>query len=361
MPCRLPRARLAVTAATVIAMTLAARCSRNEEPAPESGTAIAVTTQAPRVETLRDALNYPGTIVPTAAADFTVLASEPGEILELKKEGDAVAAGDVLVRFDIPAITNEVATRQLELSAAKSRAEAARADATRMEGLHARGIASRNAMEASRAAATDAEAVVTQMQALVDAARAQEQRTTVRARFPGIVTKVWATPGAYVAAPGEPVLRVIDPTRIQVAMQLPIADFQRIAPGQLATVQPPGGPGLQAAVVLRTAPPSAAVTTGEVRLDLATPTPIPIDTPVQVEIVIEERRDVLTIPAAAVQRDGAGPFVWVAGDDGLAHRREIRTGLVAGGRSQVLSGLAATDHVITTGIAELTEGAVIRK
>ena len=349
-----------VIAAIGLAM-LSPGCGRGDEPSPEAGTALAVMVQSPRAETLRDAIGAPGMIVPATAADFTVTAAEPGEIVEVPKvEGDAVAVGDVLVRFEIPAITNEVATRQLELTAARTKADAARADATRMEGLHARGIASRNAMEASRAAAVDAETVLTQMQALVDAAKAQEQRTIVRARFPGIVAKVWLTPGTYVATAGEPILRVIDPNRVQVVMQLPLADFQRVVPGQLATVQPPGGPSLSAAVVLRAPPASPAAATADVRLDLAAPTPIPIDTPVQVEIVIEERRDVLTIPAASVQRDGAGPFVWVAGDDDLAHRREIRTGLVVGGRAQVLSGLTTTDRVITTGLAEVTEGAAIR-
>jgi RND family efflux transporter MFP subunit len=357
-----PEVRSGVISAAAILLGLATGCGGGSEaPTPEAGTAIAVTVQAPRLETLRDALHAPGTIVPTAAADFTVVATEPGEIVEIKAEGDVVAVGDVLVRFDIPAITNEVATRQLELTAARSKAEAARAEATRLEGLHARGIASRNAMEASRAAATDAEAVVTQLQALVDAARAQEQRTIVRARFPGIVTKVSLAAGAYVSAPGEPILRVIDPNRIQVVMLLPLADFQRVVPGQMATVQPPGGPSLSAAVVLRTPPATADAVTAEVRLDLVTPTPLPIDTPVQVEILIEERQGVLTIPAAAVQRDTSGPFVWVAGEDGLAHRREIRTGLVANARAQVLTGLTAADQVILTGIAELAEGTAIRR
>jgi multidrug efflux system membrane fusion protein len=356
-----PRHDRRTLALCAIFASASAGCGGSEAPAPELGTAIAVTVQSPRTETLRDVLTFPGAIVPTAAADFTVTAVEVGEIVELPKaEGDAVVAGDLLVRFEIPAITNEIATRQIELTAAKTRADAARAEAQKMESLHARGIASRNAMEASRAAANDADAAVTQVQALVDAARAQEQRTIVRARFDGIVTRVWQPQGAYIATPGEPILRVIDPNRVQVVMPLPLADFQRVVPGQLATVQPPGGPGLQAAVVMRTPPATPGAATAEIRLDLATPPPLAIDTPVQVEILIEERRDVLTIPAAAVQRDSGAPVVWVAGEDGLAHRREVRIGLVAGGRAQVLSGLTPTDQVILTGISELNEGTPIR-
>ena len=348
----------AVAAAIVCA---GAACGGPPEATPESGTAVAVTVQPARTETLRDALAYPGAVVPAASGDFTATASEPAEIVELPKaQGDAVAAGDLLVRFDIPAITNEIATREIEVNAARMKAEAARAEATRMEGLHERGIASRNAMEASRSAAIETESMLTQVQALLDAARAQQQRTEVRARFDGIVSQVWQAPGAYIATPGEPILRVIDPNRVQVLMQLPLADFQRTAPGQSATVQPPGGPALPATVVLRSPPASASTLIADVRLDFAAPPALPIDTPVQVDLLIEERQNVLTVPVAAVQRDAGAPYVWVAGDDGLAHRREVRVGLTSAGRAQILSGLVPGERVILTGISELNEGTVIR-
>jgi RND family efflux transporter MFP subunit len=243
---------------------------------------------------------------------------------------------------------------------AKSKADAARTEAARMTSLHERGLTSRNSMEASRVALTDAEAALTQAQALLDAIKAQEQqRTIVRARFAGIVAKVWHTKGEFVAVPGEPIVRVIDPNRTQVVIRVPLADYQRVLPGQAASVQPPGGSSLPATVVMRTAPTDLAATTAEVRLDLPGPTALPLDTPVQVEILIEERRDVLTVPAAAVQRETT-PFVWIAGEDGRAHRRDVRVGLLSGGRAQILSGLTAGERVIVTGIGELNEGIAIR-
>ncbi len=80
----------------------------------------------------------------------------------------------------------------------------------------------------------------------------------------------------------------------------------------------------------------------------------------QVEVLVEERRDVLTVPAGAVQREDQKAFVWIAGDDGLAHRRDVTIGLTSTGRAQITSGLQAGERVIITGIAELSEGAVVR-
>ena len=67
----------------------------------------------------------------------------------------------------------------------------------------------------------------------------------------------------------------------------------------------------------------------------------------------------MLIPAGAVQRGDTGPFVWLATNTGQATKREIRVGLTATGATQVLSGLTPGDQVIVTGIAQLTEGAVV--
>jgi RND family efflux transporter MFP subunit len=185
----------------------------------------------------------------------------------------------------------------------------------------------------------------------------------IRARFAGVVVKRWHGPGATVAGgEGDPILRVVDPARLQVAIQVPRTQAERINQGQPATIQT--GTGTEAAVVsMKGTPTSDAATTVEVRLNLAAPgagaTPLPLDAIVQAEIVLEELRDVILIPATAVQRDDKGPFVWLASETGQAVKRQIRVGLTATGSTQVLSGLAAGDQVIVTGIAQLTEGVAI--
>jgi RND family efflux transporter MFP subunit len=355
-------ASLLTAGAALMAMIGLPACGRDAEPSPEAGTSIAVTVQPARLDTLRDVVLGPGTVAPAASGDFTAVAAEPATVVELPKaEGDAVQAGDVLVRLEVPALTDELTARQLEFTAAKTKADAARADADRNASLHERGLIARNVLEASRIAAADAATAVTEAQSRLDAIKAQDHRTTIRARFPGIVAKTWKIAGDYVAAPGEPILRVIDPNKVQIVMQVPLADFQRVLPGQQATVQPAiGGPPAAATVTMRTPPADPMAATAEVRLDLTGPSALTIETPVQVEVLVEERRDVLTVPASAVQRDGATAYVWIAGNDAQAHRREVRVGITAGGRTQVTDGVQTGERVIVSGIAELTDGAAIR-
>ena len=368
---RLRFALFAALVAGTILSGLTGACSRKGGEETVAGETIAVTVQPVRIGSLRDTVSVSGNVVPAAVADFIVTANQPAEIAELpKNEGDAVKTGDLLVRLDIASITNAVATQQLELGEATTKLEAAKKDEERIEALVGQGLAARNKLEAARSTRLAAEAAVTQIRARFDAAKSQESGAVIRARFPGVVIKRWHGPGETVAGgEGDPILRVIDPARLQVAIQVPRAQAERINQGQPATVQT--GVGIEQAVVsMKGAVTSEAATTVEVRLSLAAPptatattTPaaptLAIDSIVQAEIVLEELQDVLLIPATSVQRDDKGPFVWLASETGQAVKRQIRVGLSATGSTQVLSGLVAGDQVIVTGIALLTEGIAI--
>lgn len=335
-------------------------CGRGEGPDAATPTTIAVTVQPARVETLRETIVVPGQVVPTAAADQLVTASEPAEVLEiLKAEGEAVQPGDLLVRFEIASISSDIRARQLEVAEATSRFETARAEATRLSSLHERGLVARNTLDASKSSLATADSLLSQAKSHLENSQAAAERTTARARFAGVVAKVFHKPGELVmGGSGDPVLRVIDPTRLQIAAQVPLAQFERVQPGQPASVQTATGAAETAIVSLRLAPNPVA-TTGEVRLGLATPTSLTLDATVQLELLLEERKSVVVVPQQAVQKDLTSSFVWIAGDDRQAHRRDVRVGLTTGGLAQIVSGVTVGERVILTGISELAEGTPI--
>ena len=98
---------------------------------------------------------------------------------------------------------------------------------------------------------------------------------------------------------------------------------------------------------------------GEVRLEFPASTSLTLDTPVQVDLLLEEHPDVLVVPQQAVQKDPSASYVWIAGDDGRAHRRDVRVGLAVRGVTQILSGVTQGDRVILTGVSELSDGTPI--
>jgi multidrug efflux system membrane fusion protein len=100
--------------------------------------------------------------------------------------------------------------------------------------------------------------------------------------------------------------------------------------------------------------------TGTVRLSFVDPIgTLTIETPVSVEILIDQRTGAIIVPAAAIQKDDLSSYVMVAGEDQRAHRRDVRTGLVTRDFAQVMAGLEPGERVIVGGLADVSEGTAI--
>jgi RND family efflux transporter MFP subunit len=352
---RIPRA-----AAAVAVLSLAA-CG-GDEPVVEGPRATVVSVATARTEELRDVAHASGVVVPSTAADLTVYATEAAEIAELpKKLDDTVQTGDVLVRFDIASLNQELAALQLDVIEAQSRLDRAQTELTRQTSLFERGIASRNAYDASRLEQSTAESNLAAARARLDMLRSGQTRSVIRATFPGVVVNVWHQEGDPVRPDAsDPIIRVVDPTRVQVAVQLPVIQLARVVTGQTAVVRAIAGATDEEAVVaskMQSVDPTAP--TGEVRLNFVNPATLPVETPVSAEILLERRPGALIVPSQAIQRDDLGAYVMVVDPDGLARRRSVRVGLVTPQLTQVAEGLNDGERVILSGFSDIEDGAPV--
>jgi multidrug efflux pump subunit AcrA (membrane-fusion protein) len=123
---------------------------------------------------------------------------------------------------------------------------------------------------------------------------------------------------------------------------------------------PAGGDGEAATVLSKPAQVEAGSPTADVRLTFAAPTHLPINASVHIDILADERAHALTVPAAAVVRDGDETFVMVAGADNKAHKHAVKTGLMSLQRVEILSGVAAGDQTIVIGQDGLPDNAAIQ-
>jgi RND family efflux transporter MFP subunit len=337
-------------------------CGGGSNSATLEDSALGVTARVVKRETLRDVANASGTVVPSPAGDWTVYAPDVAEIVELPKaEGETVATGDVLARFEIASRTQELAALQLEVIAAEQAVERAAAELTQQTSLVERGLLARTVFENTRARHSAAQNQLGQLRARLESARSGQDLTVVRARFPGIVMKVFRAKGETVSGPADPVLRVVDPSRVQVAIQLPLAQLARVFPGQTATVRAIAGATDEPAfVALAPGATDPNAPTGEVRLAFQNPVALPLDTPVSASLLLDVRSDVIAVPSAAVQTGELGPYVMLVSEQGLAERRDVRVGLAAGELTHIVAGLTEGETVVVSGLTDESAGLPVR-
>lgn len=349
---------LLFTGATAL---LLAGCAKQAADEVESETVVPVTVEAASTGTIRATLDVTGTVTPAPGADMLVVAPEAARITEIPKaEGDRVAKGDVLVRFEIPSLTADVATRRAEVTRAEARLANARAAQARARELFDRGVAARKEVEDADREFAEAQAGVTEAGATLAASENAAARMTVRATFDGIVAKRMHNPGDLVeAAASDPVLRLVDPRRLEVTAAIPVSDVPRVVLGAGARMAAPAGDASASLkVISRPASVDANTATVPVRLAYAAPTALPVGTPVQIQIDAEEHRDVVLVPAAAVVHEGNETAVFVMKDN-KAERRMVTLGIENGMRAEVRAGVKSGEHVIVTGQAGLPDGATI--
>ena len=346
---------------TLVFCMTAAGCGKPATEEVETETVVPVTTEAAATGTIRAVIHATGDVNPAAGAELVVVAPEAARILEITKaEGDPVRRGDVLVRFEIPSLGAEVLSKGAEATGAQERLRLARENQTRLQDLFTRGVAARKEVEDATKDVADAEAALAQAQAGRSSAQQLAARATVTAAFNGVIAKRFHNPGDLVeAASSDPVLRVIDPTRLQVDASVPIADLSRIKVGASARVmvaddQPP----IPMKVASRPAAVEPGTASAPVRLTFLSVSNLAAGSPVQTEIEAEEHAGVILVPAEALVHEGDETAVFVAVDK-KAQRRAVVVGIVDKDHAEIKSGIKAGEQVITHGQAGLPDGATI--
>ena len=294
-----------------------------------------------------------------------------GRIETLKvKKGDRVRAGALLLTLWNEDLTarEKVSTQQQHTALAHQRevceiASVAGRDAKRTRELRGRNFVSQEAVEraesdaAAKKAACDSGATqVGEADARILASRADTQRTVLRAPFDGIVAEVNGEVGEYLtpSPPGIPTLPavdLIDDSCLYVSAPIDEVDAAQLAlamPGRI-TLDAYRGKHF-AGKVRRIAPYVLAVEkqarTVEVEFEPGQDLrQLLVGYSADIEIVVNSRDGVLRIPTPALM---PGNRVLLLGSAGVLEERRIETGLANWEYTEVKSGLARGDRVVTS-------------
>lgn len=216
-------------------------------------------------------------------------------------------------------------------------------------------IAEQDAQLATNAAKIELQRSQLERQRIVQ----QLQNSEIRAPIDGVVLDVKVIDGDGVQHRTE-LLTLGDPSQEFIQLRLSTLDATRVRINQLARVSVIGPDAtvhtgrvlsLHPQAVLpeqnkqngRTS--SQATVPAIVKLTKPTGTLIP-GAQVNVEIVLEQQKDVLTLSTEAIQRSEKTPFVWIKDSEGNTQKRPITIGLEGLVSVQVKQGLNPGDRVI---------------
>jgi len=337
-------------------------CHHAESEQTPTETPVVVRVEAARSGSVRAVIAATGLVTAAPGAELVVTAPEAARIVELPKaEGDRVRAGDLLVRFEIPSLTAEAAAGRAEIEQAEARVENARAAEARVAGLFDRGVAARKEVEDAERELREARAALTQARSASGAANTLAGRTVVRASFSGVVARRFHNPGDFVEpGPGDPILRVIDPSRLEIAAAVPVSALPQVRAGAPARFDVPGTDRpMDASVIARPAAVDAGRATATVRLRPGSPAGLTAGLAVPVEILGPERSGAILVPPAAIVRDGGATVVMTVDAEGNAHRRDVEVGIVTPDAAEIRKGVAAGERVIVRGQNGLPDGAAV--
>jgi membrane fusion protein (multidrug efflux system) len=319
------------------------------QPPPE-----AVTTIVAKTETWPSTQSAVGSAA--AVQGVKVSADLPGTVERINFDsGRSVRAGEVLV---------ELNTRQerAQLAAVEAERDLAKLNFERMQGLLAERVISKAEFDKSTTEQKQGEARVGEIKAAIE-------RKTIRAPFAGILGIRLVNLGQYLHD-GDPVveLQALSPIYVNFDVPQQAAGQMRVGRDVRITADGANGPVLTGRITAIDAIVNEA--TRNVRVQATLQNRDGALRPgmfVQAEVVTGASQQVIALPASAINYAPFGDSVFIVTDlkspDGKTYRgvkqQFVKLGATRGDQVAVLSGVAPSDEIVTSGLFKLRTGVAV--
>jgi membrane fusion protein (multidrug efflux system) len=312
---------------------------------------------------LRQTLSVTGSL--RAINQAAVKARVAGEVREvLVREGEAVAAGQVLVRMDESDYRARQAQSEAALVAARGQLDIALKARDNNRALMERGFISKNAFDTTASQYDIALANVNAAAGALAVTKKALADTVIRAPIAGLVASRSVQPGEKVAVDGK-LLDVVDLSKMEMEVAVPTSDILSIAPGQEVAVKVEG---LSQPVPARVARINPATQAGS-RSIMAY---LQLDNPQsllragmfgEARLTLSKKSGVLAVPQSALQGNGDSFFVYAIEGDKL-ERKTVQTGLTGSDGDAVLveitGGLAPGAQIVRRNLGNLPTKAKVK-
>jgi multidrug efflux pump subunit AcrA (membrane-fusion protein) len=195
-----------------------------------------------------------------------------------------------------------------------------------------------------------------------EAAQAALEYSDIRSPIDGVVTDRPLFAGEMANA-GQPIVTVMDISTLIAKVHLSPEQSAALKPGDEALVSIPGE---ETPVKGRVTLISPALDTGSTTIEVWVGIPnkdgtLKVGTSVHIAVSARTVQNALCIPNEALIATKTGdPAVMVIGKDGVANQKAVKTGISDGHDTQILSGLAAGDQVVTKGAYGMDDGTKVK-
>jgi RND family efflux transporter MFP subunit len=271
----------------------------------------------------------------------------------LKEAGDKVKKGEVVIQLARDRRGNAFH----QYATAKQALENAKADLERMKNLYNEGAVSGQMLEQARLAYKNASSQYNEAASMVD----------LISPIDGVVTMVNATVGST-AMPGVPLATVATLDKVRIRCFVGQEEVSRLRVGQRALIKatPSAASPLEdenavegtVAKVAISSDPETMLFLVEVTADNSEGRLRP-GVVASLSILIEERADVVKIPATALIRRDEGEFIYLI-RDGHAQLSEVALGINNGDYIELSAGAAPGDTIVFRGQYRLADNVPVK-
>jgi multidrug efflux system membrane fusion protein len=329
---------------------------------------VPVLAATPRIEDVPVYLDGVGTV--RALNTVTVRAQVDGKLSSVNFiEGQDVKKGDVLAEIDPVIYQAQFDQAVAKKAQDEAQLSNARIDLTRYQQLASSNAGSKQQADTQRALVAQLEAQVRSDQAAIDNAQATLGYTKIIAPLAGRAGLRQIDQGNIIHAAdttGLVVLTQLQPIAVQFSLpqQQIVRVNTAIAKGPL-TVDVFGNDGKTVvdSGTLKGVDNQVDPTTGTVKLKAEFPNATYQLWPgqfVSVRLRVETLSQAVVVPTSAVQRGPVGTFSYVIGDGDVVKAKPITVTQQNETDAVISKGLSASDRVVTTGFANLSDGAKVR-
>ncbi len=296
-----------------------------------------------------------------ATFDTTTKATAPEDMLRAQSDLDQAKANLELDQSIVKSrkqlfAEGAIPGRDLDTAAATLVQAQAAYDAAAQHLESMKGVSHAAALQAAQGQLTSAEG------RLKDA-DAQVSYSEIRSPIDGVVTERPLFAGETATA-GTPLITVMETSTLIAKAHVDVSLARQLKVGEEAEVQPLGAASpVKGTVSLVSPAADPGSTTVEVWIRIPNKGgALIVGVPVKVTMAGVSVAQALKIPASAVLpgEDGSKSVMVIAGD-GTAQRKKVELGISGDGDVQVLSGLSASDVVITQGSYGLDEGTRVKQ